>query len=160
MKTAKYLFFGLIVCLTALSVLGKNNFSDGFGIFSFDEEKRVTQQEVRDLVYAELIKPLTECYVKEHPEVLMTKCPAQMHFDFDAVWGIPIENNATFSTTQVIKGKVVFDDCGQTSHVCSVQVVYEKKDIRVQESFFTDWVLADEYVKTFCKKIKKEKVEE
>ena len=157
MKTGKYIFLGIITSLLTLSVLGKNNFSDGFGLFPFDDEPVVQKSEIRDMVRVQLSNPLMNCYVKAHPEVTMTKCPATMRFKFADRWGTRISDEHTFGINENVEGDLIFDDCGKTSHVCSVVVNYGQKEVKVQESFFTEWVPAKDYIESFCDKMKKKK---
>ncbi len=158
MKKAKYLFFTIIISLTTLSVLGENNFGAGFGFVFGDEEPKITQQEVRDEVRKELIDPLTKCYVEAHPEKMMMKCAAYMRFDFSGHSGRYLDKDTKFYSTSDIQGEVIFDDCGQETHVASVKVNFSKDEkVMVQESFFSEWETADDYVKEFCEKMEKEK---
>jgi hypothetical protein len=162
MKKAKYLFFTVIISLTTLSVLGENNFGSGFGSgFGFvfgDDEPKISQQDVRDEVNTQLIEPLTKCYVDAHPEAMMMKCAAYMKFEFSRNTGRYLQEDTKFYSTQDLHADVIFDDCGLETHVASVRVNFSKADkVMVQESFFSEWVTAETYLKGFCERMAAEK---
>lgn len=157
MKKAKYLFFTIIISLTALSVLGENNFGSGFGFSFEDAEPKITQQEVFDEVNGQLIEPLTACYVAAHPEIRMMKCAAYMKFQFSGHSAKYLEEDTKFNSTYGIQGEVIFDDCGQEIHVATVMLNFSNDDkVMVQESFFSEFVTAQVFVKDFCEKMELE----
>ncbi|MFT5821630.1 MAG: hypothetical protein ACI8ZM_002884 [Crocinitomix sp.] len=161
MKKAKYLFFTVIISLTTLSVLGENNFGNGFGFTFGDEEPKITQQEVRDEVNLQLIEPLSKCYLDAHPEIMMMKCASYMMFEFSGHSARYLEEDTKFNSTYGIQGEVIFNDCGEESHVASVMLNFSKEDkVMVQESFFSEWITAEAYVKDFCGKMEKKKIKE
>ncbi|NOQ70692.1 MAG: hypothetical protein GQ574_01750 [Crocinitomix sp.] len=161
MKKAKYLFFTIIISLTTLSVLGENNFGVGFGFSFEDAEPKITQKQVRDEVKVQLIDPLTKCYVAAHPEIMMMKCMAYMKFEFSGHSARFLEEDTKFNSTYGIQGEVIFDDCGNETHVASVMLNFSKDDkVMVQESFFSEFVTAEAFVKDFCEKMESEKTSE
>jgi hypothetical protein len=161
MKKAKYLFFTIIISLTTLSVLGENNFGAGFGFSFQDAEPKITQQEVQDEVRIQLTDPLTKCYIAAHPGMRMMKCASYMKFEFSGHSARYLEPDTKFNSTYGIQGEVIFDNCGQETHVASVMLNFSKEDkVMVQESFFSEWVSAADYVTDFCAKMDEMKVEE
>ena len=153
MKKVKILFFCILSSLTALSFFGENNFGLNF---SNNNEPTITQSQVHELVNKELIKPLMDAYIKANPDAMMMKCAPYMRFEFGRQFGIALDKKAKFYENQNIEGNIILDDCGQIKHVCALQINFSKKDkILVQESFFTGFVDAKSYVKSFCEKISK-----
>lgn len=150
MKQLKYISFGIVFALSALTVLGKNNFTKGFGFF---EEEQITQQQVHNLVNQRVIEPLTTCYLKANPDALMMKCMVYIKFKFSGWRGEEMDENTTFGPSERIDGVIVLDDCGAESHICSLQLVYASSEIRLRESYFQDWGPAADFVKTFCERI-------
>ena len=150
MKKATYLFFGILISLTALSVLGKNNFTNGFGFF---EEARITQNQIHELVNQQMVEPLTKCYYEAYPETLMMKCTAYIKFEINGRRAQYMDENTTFGPTERVDGVIMLDNCGAESHLCQIQVLYSKSEINVRESFFEPWVTTGDFVKNFCKKI-------
>lgn len=153
MKKAKILFFSILISLTGLGFLSENNFGAGF-LFNSDEPT-LTQTEVRNLVYADLIQPMMACYAEANPDVMMTKCAPYMQFEFRSHLGMPVKAKTKFYKTDDILGNVILNDCGAESHVCALKINYSKENkIVVQETFFKGFVSLKKYLDSFCNQIK------
>lgn len=156
MKKAKIIFASLILCLLTLSVMGKNNVNLTFDLFGFDdEENTVSEKEIREFVGKELVDPIKACYVEANPDAFMTKCPSEFLFNFDKPHWAGADYKPTYYKGQPVQGELVFLDCTVEQHICKAQVNVSKNEIKVQESFFSDWVTAKDFNKTFCERVKK-----
>lgn len=154
MKTRKIIFAGIMICLLALSALGRNNFNIGWNLLD-DETKTYTEKEVLELVGLELIKPIKECYEEAYPHAFMTKCYSEIRFKFDrhSDWQPTDGEERVFYESERILGNAVYTECGMDQHIGKVEVNMGSKSIKVQESFFSDWVSADEFISSFCKRL-------
>ena len=144
------------VCLMflGLSVLAKNNFStSGFGWFA-DEENEVEYSKYMEFINTKLVGPVAACYQEANPHEFMTKCYSEIYCQLNNFK--PGEDHSTEKlwTGSNYTGVVIYNDCGNINHICSVKTNYKEQKIEVRESFFSEWVPAEDFVKSFCEKMK------
>ena len=159
MKTKKIAFATIILCLLTLSVMGKNNFNIGWSILD-DEVKVYKESEVLDFVGKKLVQPIRECYEKANPHAFMTKCYSDMKFNFDEQYDWQVTEDKPereFYENQRILGDLAFIDCGTKRHIGQVEIRMDMKTVKVQESFFSDWVSAEDFTDSFCERINESK---
>jgi len=153
MKKVKILFIAILISLTSLGFLSENNFGTGF-LFQSDEPS-ITQIEIRNMVYEDLILPMLVCYSEANPDAMMMKCAPYMDLTFTNHLGMRVEPETKFYKNRDILCNVLLNDCGEVSPVCSVKINYANdSQIMVQESFFTGFIPLNAFLKDFCKKIK------
>lgn len=157
MKKLKLIAIGILLVITTLSFETKNNFiTEGLSLFGLQEENTVTVKEFKEFVDTELLSPIKVCYREAYPHAFMTKC----YSDIKLVFDYEMTDESLISTIYEMYANVVYDNCNRQMHVCRIKVLYSEKKIEVQESFLSDWVSKDEYLKSFCEKVKTKNVEE
>jgi hypothetical protein len=160
MKRIKIAFLTVCVLFIGLSVLAKNNFSEnGFGWFE-DTEKEIKFEVFQKFIQDDFVNGLAVCYQEAYPHLFMTKCYAEFYCELTNFERGKDHSERTIWIESTYSGNVYFDDCGNKSHICSLRANYKERKIEVRESFFGEWLSADDFMASFCEKtaaIKKER---
>lgn len=153
MKRGKVIFSMLIFGFLALTVLGKNNLNLGIDFLSFgDRDNEVSEKEIQEYVDKHLKAPVLKCYMEANPHAFMSKCTSEFLFRIDRPSWADADYKPVYYTNQTLYGNLVFIDCEVERHIGKVKVNITEDLIMVQESFFSNWIHAKEFNKSFCER--------
>lgn len=147
----KILFIIVLTFFGLLTFTEKNNISDvqidALNKAVVTEADTVSREEFREFLNKKLLAKMGDCYFKE---TQMTKCPEYVTFKLID----PYRKNPTCYKRSLTRGILYTEGCREGQTICEFRAIYDKNRLEVKESFFTDWVDADEFSTKFCKHVK------